>query len=817
MIKQSPMVRQYLEIKDKHKDAILFFRLGDFYEMFNDDAKLASKELELTLTGRGKKDDENRMPMCGIPYHAAENYIARLVGRGYKIAICEQVEDPAIAKGITKREVVRVITPGTVTDAKMLPQKANNYLASIAVLETKDKETKYGLAFADPSTGEFKLTEIGNESDLFSELSRIQPAEILLADEYQKIQSLEIPYSIRSFQAKDRAEKLLKEHFKVSSLEGFGCNGFGPALIAAQAIIDYLNETQKTNITHVKDLQAYYPADFMYLDRATRRNLELTETMREKTLQGSLLGVLDRTKTAMGSRLLKQWLTQPLLDMKTIKNRLAAVAELFEDIICREELSQFLQQIYDLERIIGRVALGSVSPRDLISLKESLSILPEISSSLSVKNSDLLNTIDNDLLSITNQIVELINKAIVENPPLKIREGNIINEGYDAALDELKKLSKGGKAWVAALEKEERSSSGIKSLKVGYNKVFGYYIEITKSNLAEVPGHYIRKQTLTNAERFITPELKDKEAQILSSNEQAEKKEYEIFTKVREQINSYTPTIQKLAELLAQIDTLLAMAIVSVANNFKCPEILPMEKGTLEIVNGRHPVIEQTTAVNNFISNDCHMNEAEHRFMLLTGPNMSGKSTYIRQIALIILLAQIGCFVPADKAKLSLVSRIFTRVGASDDLASGHSTFMVEMTETANILNQADKHSLLILDEIGRGTSTYDGMSIAWAVAEYIHIKIGAKTLFATHYHEMTGMEKKYNGVKNFNVAVKEEGDHVVFLHKVLPGSADRSYGIHVAKMAGLPDQVIKRANEILTGLEKNSELRDKSSQLAMF
>lgn len=822
----TPMVKQYLEIKDKHQDAILFFRLGDFYEMFYEDAKVASKELELTLTGRGKKDAEDRMPMCGIPYHAADNYIARLVNRGYKVAICEQTEDPALAKGITKREVVKIVTPGTITEDSMLPEKANNYLAAIFVEESKDKKIKYGFAFADSSTGEFKVTEIDSFNDLISEINRIQPAELLVSDKINSLPKSEIPTSIRQFQTVDRSAKLLKEHFNVASLEGFGCNSFAPALSAGLEIIEYLKETrpdiangqnQKTNFAHIKKLQAYHPSQYMYLDRATRRNLELTETLREKTRQGSLLEVLDKTKTAMGSRLLKQWLTQPLLDIKSILDRQEAILELYEDIICREELSSFLQQIYDLERIIGRVSLGTVSPRDLVSLKESLSILPEIRSSLSVKHSSLLNALDESIMLVTETITKLINTAIVENPPLKIKAGNIIRQGFDEELDKLKALSKGGKEWVAALEKQERDKSGIKSLRVGYNKVFGYYIEVTKSNLADVPERYIRKQTLTNAERFITPELKDKEAQILSATEQAEKKEYEVYNKVRSEINTHTPTIQKLAEILAQIDVLLSLATVAVANNYCRPEILPMEQGIIKIIEGRHPVIEQTTAVHNFITNNCEMDEDSHRFMLLTGPNMAGKSTYIRQVALTLLMAQIGSFVPAKKAKLSLVSRIFTRVGASDDLASGQSTFMVEMTETANILNQADKHSLLILDEIGRGTSTYDGMSIAWAVAEYIHIKLGAKTLFATHYHEMTKMESQFNGIKNFNVAVKEEGDHVIFLHKVLPGGADRSYGIHVAQMAGLPKEVISRAKEILTGLETGSSTERSDKQMVMF
>lgn len=824
MAEVTPMVKQYLDIKEQHKDAVLFFRLGDFYEMFFDDALNVSRELELTLTGRGKKDDGSRIPMCGIPYHAAENYIARLVNKGYKIAVCEQVEDPALAKGLTKREVIKVITPGTVTSENVLKERANNYLVAVngqrSMVNGVERST-YGLALVDSSTGEFKVTELEREEDLISELNRLQPVELIVdAPQTFTAKFPDLLITIRPFQSVDRSKKALMDLYHVSSLEGFGCADMPTALTAAHAITSYLQETQRTAATHLKTMGAYYPSDFMYLDKATRRNLELTETMREKDFKGSLLSVLDKTRTAMGARLLKQWLTQPLLDKKAIIVRQDAIAELVDDIICREELSAFLQQIYDLERIMGRVALGTVSPRDLISLKESLSLLPDLKSSLSVKTSPLLNALDEKALGTAKAICDLITQAIVDVPPLKITEGNIIKEGYDPELDELKKLSRGGKEWVAALEQKERDRTGIRSLKVGYTKVFGYFIEVTNSNLSQVPADYIRKQTLTNGERFITPDLKDKEAQILQASEQAEKKEHEIFTKIRGMISEHTPVIQTIAEVLSRIDVLLSLATVAVNNDYCRPEILDKGSGTLELYDSRHPVLEQTTGMRSFIPNDCVMDEQEHRFMLITGPNMAGKSTYMRQVALIVLMAQIGSFVPAKRARISLVTRIFTRVGASDDLASGHSTFMVEMTETANILNLADEHSLLILDEIGRGTSTYDGMSIAWAVAEYIHMKIKAKTLFATHYHEMVKLESQFKGIKNFNVAVKEQGDTIVFLHKLIPGGADRSYGIHVAQMAGLPGEVIGRAKEILSGLEdgSSSSIEDKKTrQLTMF
>ncbi|MDD4179716.1 MAG: DNA mismatch repair protein MutS [Candidatus Margulisbacteria bacterium] len=811
----TPMARQYQEIKNLHKDKILFFRLGDFYEMFYDDAELASRELDLTLTGRGK--DENRMPMCGIPYHAAEGYISKLIEKGYKVAICEQVENPKLAKGLVKRDIIRIITPGTVLESSMLSDKTNNYLMAI----NHDKG-KFGLAFIDATTGEFKLSDFDSIEALVDEIKRVGPAEIIVSDMFPRVDGLIDP-RLRSGQGglvvgtkfkdiydNDTAIEKLLEHFQVKSLESFGLSGKEVSLGAAAAILDYLKETQKTTLGHINAIKLYYTDDFMFIDAVTRRNLELTQTARDKSFKGSLLWVLDKTRTSMGSRLLRQWILQPLLDVKQIELRLDAVEELFGNAMLRSELGEGLKQVFDIERLTGKVATQSANARDLVALKESLKQLPKIRISMKACQAELLGQlfINSPHLSVGNydytewekEITDIISKAIVEEPPFVIKEGGLIKHGYNAELDELKKATSGGKQWIAELEAAERKRSGIKSLKIGFTKVFGYYIEVTNSNLQEVPPDYIRKQTLVNAERFITPELKEKESLILNADERMKELEYEILVEVRKQVAAYTKQLQSVAATIAQTDVLLSLAEVAVENHY-CRPSIRVTRNAIRVIGGRHPVVEKTLGEFQFVPNDVELDE-EQSFLLITGPNMGGKSTYMRQVALIVLMAQIGSFVPAKTAELCLVDRIFTRIGAMDDIYSGQSTFMVEMTETANILNNATEKSLIILDEIGRGTATFDGMSIAAAVAEFIHNKLNAKTLFATHYHEITQLADKHPGMKNVNVLVKESGDQITFLHKVVDGPADRSYGIQVAKLAGLPPEVVKRAKEVYNTLE---------------
>jgi len=791
MADQTPMMKQYLSIKDKHQDAILFFRLGDFYEMFFDDAQKASQVLDLVLTGRGK--DENRMPMCGIPFHASENYIAKLISKGYKVAICEQVQDPKDAKGIVKREVIRIVTPGTVIEANLLTEKANNYLLAI----TKEKN-KYGLAYVDASTGEFKVTELESREKVLDEINRVNPAEVLVSDLIESEFHLQQPRSsFKDIYDREAAEEKLKEFFKVNSLDSFGLGTVKSAWGAAAAILDYLKETQKTSLDHINRIKPYHPSQFMFIDAATRRNLELVQTIRDKSYKGSLLWVLDRTKTSMGGRLLKQWILQPLLDVRGINQRLDAVEELHEKAILRAEVGQQIKNISDIERAIGRIASATANARDTIALKASLQQLPKLKGLLSDVSSQLLDELRK--LPDFNEVLDLISRAIVNDPPFALKDGGLIKDNFNADLDEVKKAAREGKDWIAHLENEERRRTGIKSLKVGYTKVFGYYIEVTKANLNQVPENYIRKQTLVNCERFITPELKDKEALILNADERLKSMEYKTFCEVRSKVAEHTAELQRLAHVLAQIDVLLSLAEVAVENNHCRPRITGSPD--VRITESRHPVVEKTIGGHMFVPNNVNMDDAS-RFLLITGPNMAGKSTYMRQVALTSLLAQIGSFVPAKEAELCLVDRIFTRIGAMDDIFSGQSTFMMEMTETANILNNATDKSLVILDEIGRGTSTFDGMSIAAAVAEYIHLKIKAKTLFATHYHEITQLANKHAGMKNLNVLVKEEGDHVTFLHKIVEGPADRSYGIQVGKLAGLPAEVIKRAKEVYSTLE---------------
>lgn len=799
----TPMIKQYKEIKAQHQDCILMFRLGDFYEMFYDDAKLASRILELTLTARGKTTEGAHVPMCGIPYHAANNYIPRLINKGYKVAICEQTEDPAASKGITKREVVKIVTPGTVTETTMLDSKSNNYLMAVY---QEDKSSAYGIAYIDVSTGDFYVSQAQSEKNLKDEISRVNPSEILMTKELSQL--LLPTITIYEAESIEKSQKALLDFFNINSLESFGCQSLQLAFPAVKAIINYVSRTQKTNIGHINRLTPYLSGKYMFFDVATRRNLELNTTMREKDKTGSLLWVLDKTRTAMGGRLLAHWVASPLLDYNELITRQEAVTELFKNYSLQLELGEKLKSVYDIERITTRIASMIANPKEIralcTSLKQAITIKELIKDCISPMIATMLSAED---INKIDEIIEVIDTAIVDDPPIALKDGGIIREGYFQELDDIRLASRDGKAWIAALELKEKESTGIKSLKVGYNKVFGYYLEVTNANISQVPDYYIRKQTLTNGERYITPELKEKESQILNAADQALELEYKVFTEIRDAIAKYILPLQKAAKSLAQLDVMLSFAEAAIENNYTCPTVYPMDEnqGILRVKAARHPVIEKTINSSNFIPNDVDMDSTDNRFMILTGPNMAGKSTYMRQIALIVLLAQIGSYVPAQSAELTMVDRIFTRVGAMDDLFSGQSTFMVEMNETANILHNATKYSLVILDEIGRGTSTYDGMSIAAAVAEHIHMNIGAKTIFATHYHELTGLTSQYHGMNNFNIAVAEEDDHVVFLRKVIPGAADKSYGIHVAQLAGLPINVISRAKELLFGLEENT------------
>ncbi|SJZ60361.1 DNA mismatch repair protein MutS [Selenihalanaerobacter shriftii] len=809
--KLTPMMQQYFSIKNKYEDAILLFRLGDFYEMFADDAKLAAKELELTLTSRNKGKGK-KTPMAGIPYHSTESYIATLIEKGYRVAICEQVEDPSEASGLVKREVVRVITPGTVIDNEFLDDKSNNYLATV----TAGKNV-FGFAIVDISTGEFTVTELSGKraaANLIDELARINPAECLIDPQiyqeseivtYIKQQIDPILNDIDERFNYRQAYDLLTDHFNVSSLEGFGCEGLDLAIEAAGATLDFLIETQKRTLNHLNQLSTYSTQDYMVLDANTRRNLELTKTIRDQDYKGSLLWVLDQTVTAMGGRKLRKWIEQPLLKPEEINGRLDAVNEIKDNIFLKEELKELLDQVYDIERLIGKVTYGSANARDLIALKSSINVLPKVEELLNnfsvPKLQDLKGKLD-----ILEDVHSLIEQSIQEEPPVTVREGGLIKMGYDEELDEFKKAMTEGKDWITNLEQQEKERTGIKSLKVGFNKVHGYYIEVTKANIDLVPDNYERKQTLSNSERYITPELKEKEAKILGAEEKSVELEYQLFTGIRDKVGNETKRIQKVADILARLDVIVSLAEVALNNDYSRPAVNASD--VIEIEAGRHPVVEEMLEEENFVPNDTYADCDQDRFLIVTGPNMSGKSTYMRQVALITLMAQIGSFFPAKNAEIGIVDRIFTRVGASDDLTTGQSTFMVEMNEVANILNNATKNSLIILDEVGRGTSTYDGLSIAWAVTEYISNpnNIGAKSLFATHYHELTELESKLAGVKNYNVAVKEEGDDIAFLRKIIPGRANDSYGIEVAKLAGVPNPVIKRANQILDKLESESD-----------
>ena len=802
------MMKNYLATKEEYPDCILFYRLGDFYEMFFDDAKLVSKELELTLTGKSCGLEE-RAPMCGVPYHAAESYLNRLVSRGYKVAICEQVEDPKLAKGLVKREVVRIVTPGTNLDPGGLDETRNNYIMSVFYADGA-----YGISLADVTTADFLVTEVDEERAFLDELSKFSPSEIICNDAFFMSgisrEELEEHYNIRVsaldawYFTNDTAISTLTEHFHVSSPAGLGLSDYESGVIAAGSLLRYLYDTQKNSLAHMSKIEPYSTGKYMILDSFTRRNLELTETLREKEKRGSLLWVLDKTKTAMGARLLRSYLEQPLLSKAEINQRLDAVSELYQNMITREELREYLNPVYDLERLISRVVYQTANPRDLIAFRQSLSMLAPIRALLSELTSPLLQEVY-EMIDPLEDIVSLIEASINDEPPITVREAGIIKQGYHEEVDRLREAGTKGKEWLATIEEEEREKTGIKNLRIKYNKVFGYYLEVTNSYKDLVPDYFIRKQTLTNAERYITPELKTMEDEILGASDRLNTLEYDLFCEIRNRIGAEVVRIQQTAKAVAILDVIASLAYVAERNGYVRPTI--NESGSIKITEGRHPVVEKMMKNDLFIPNDTMLDQKKNRIAIITGPNMAGKSTYMRQNALIVLMAQIGSFVPAKKASIGITDRIFTRVGASDDLASGQSTFMVEMTEVANILRNATPKSLLILDEIGRGTSTIDGLSIAWAVVEYISDPkiLGAKTLFATHYHELTELEGKLDNVNNYCIAVKERGDDIVFLRKIVPGGADKSFGIQVAKIAGVPDAVIRRAKEISDELA-NSE-----------
>ena len=804
----TPMMQQYLQVKERYKDCIVFFRLGDFYEMFFEDAELASRELEITLTGRDC-GLEQRAPMCGVPHHSAYSYIAKLIQKGYRVAICEQVEDPSLAKGIVKREVTRVVTPGTVIEQLLLDEKTNNYILSVYY-----ENEGYGIAYADISTGEFATLYIAgnNIQEAAEEISRINPKEIIVNSKCIMVTKLQetirnkLNIGMREYSdwafSKKNAEKRIKEHFKVAGLEGLGLSENPLCVRASGALLQYIKDTQRVDLKHISKLDIYYREEHMVIDSWTRRNLEILETLRTKEKKGTLLWVLDKTQTAMGGRLLKKWVEQPLLDCGGIKRRLDAVEELKSSVRLMDRIRECNASVYDVERLLGRIVYGSANARDLLALKQSINVLPQLKETLAGCRTGLLKEV-RDSIDPLWDIGELIERSIHPDPPAGIRDGGIIRDGYSAEIDSLKKASRDGRQWVASLEKKERERTGIKSLKIGYNKIFGYYIEITKANLEQAPADYIRKQTLANAERFITPALKEMENTILGAHEKVILLEYNTFVEVREKIAGQMERIKKTAHCIALLDCLYSLAKTAYDNRYVKPVVFKGD--SIEIKDGRHPVVEKMMDIGSFVPNDTYLDRNKNQLCIITGPNMAGKSTYMRQVALIVLMAQIGSFVPAAYCRVGIVDRIFTRVGASDDLASGQSTFMVEMSEVANILNNATPGSLLILDEIGRGTSTFDGLSIAWAVIEYLADKknIGARTLFATHYHQLTELEGNLEGVKNYCIAVREKGDDIIFLRKVIRGGADQSYGIQVAGLAGLPKTVIGRAKEILQKLEE--------------
>ncbi|MBN2796348.1 MAG: DNA mismatch repair protein MutS [Clostridia bacterium] len=807
MSKLTPMMQQYMSIKEDYQDYILFFRLGDFYEMFFDDAVIASKVLDITLTARGCGLEE-KAPLAGVPYHAAEGYLAKLVAAGLKVAICEQIEDPKLAKGIVQRAVTRIVTPGTITDPNMLNDKVNNYLLALFV-----NETGYGIAYSDISTSEFKTTYFPSKEGLqplLNEIQKVNPKEILISNQQELEEGIQTffkqqNYLMTSYQHVHfkyaQAEQVIKRLFNVYAIESLGLSESEHMTIASGALLNYIEETQKCNLSHFNHIEIYQHNHYMVLDKFTRRNLELSETMRGNEKKGSLLWVLDKTATAMGARNLRKWIEAPLLSKKEIENRLSVVRYFYNNIAARQDMHEYLSRIYDLERLSSKLVYGTVNARDMLALKQSLQFLPQIIEILKKSDNLMLQKMINRFDDLSD-LYDLLDRAIYEEPPITIREGNLIKTSYNESLAELRDIIHNGKHWIVKLEQAEREKTGINSLKIRFNKVFGYYIEVTRKNADLVPDNYIRKQTLANAERFIYPELKEIETKILNAGEEINNLEYDLFNEVKDHILNHILRIKNTAQVIAEIDSLLSFALVSYSNDYVEPTI--EENGEIAITNGRHPVVEHIQEGEIFVPNDTLINQEDPRFYIITGPNMAGKSTYLRQVALITLMAQIGCFVPASEATISIVDRIFTRVGASDDLSQGQSTFMVEMNELSNILHNATRNSLIILDEIGRGTSTYDGLSIAWSVVEYLSQTedIAAKTMFATHYHELTELEGRFEGVKNYCISVRESGDDIIFLRKIIRGGADRSYGIEVAKLAGIPEKVISRAKNILKELE---------------
>ena len=821
MAEFTPMMQRYLETKEQYKDCILFYRLGDFYEMFFDDAIVAARELEITLTGKDCGQAE-RAPMAGVPHHSAELYIAKLVNKGYKVAICEQLEDPKKAKGIVKRGVIRIVTPGTVTESNMLEERKNNYIMSIF-----KSGIYFGISICDISTGEFYSAEIKDNNNfplLLDEIARYSPSELvvnsMMADSKEEMDKIKERFeNIYVTKFNDEAFKSSVDNLNLrftildengSKLEDF--EGKTLAISSINGLIGYIKETQKTDLDHINKITVYKISRYMALDINARRNLEITEKLRDKSKKGTLLWVLDKTATSMGGRLLRRWLNDPLIDVEAINKRLDAVQELKDNMMLRGDVIESLKKVYDIERLAGKMAYGSANARDMVTLKNSLVKLPEVKQNLSQCKSELLKELYENLDELQD-IYQLIDKAIEDDPPMTITDGGIIKMGYNPEIDKLKTAQTEGKNWLVQLEAKEKEETGIKNLKVGFNKVFGYYIEVTKSNLSQVPDRYIRKQTLTNGERYITEELKNLEDQILGAEEKVISLEHDTFIKIRDEISKNIKRLQKTSEVVSTLDVLSDFAQIAEDMNYCKPEV--NNSGVIDIKNGRHPVIEKILGIGSFVENDTYLDRDENRLAIITGPNMAGKSTYMRQVALIVLMAQVGCFVPAQTAKIGVVDKIFTRVGASDDLSMGQSTFMVEMMEVASILKEATPKSLIILDEIGRGTSTYDGLSIAWAVAEYIadKEKCGAKTLFATHYHELTELENKLDGVKNYSIAVKEKGEDIIFLRKIVEGGTDESYGIHVARLAGVPKVVTNRANEILRSLERKNVITGKKQE----
>ncbi|MDD6135568.1 MAG: DNA mismatch repair protein MutS [Lachnospiraceae bacterium] len=818
MAKLSPMMEQYVQTKEQYKDCILFYRLGDFYEMFFEDALLASKELELTLTGKDCGMEE-RAPMCGIPYHAADIYINRLVEKGYKVAIGEQVEDPKLAKGLVKREVIRIVTPGTNMSSENLDESKNNYLMCISYYNFV-----YGVSVADISTGIFKTCRVSTTEKLLDEINKYQPSEILYQDTFLS-SGIDISYTADKLNISmseapehyfdyESAARVLQRHFHVVSLEGLGIKDYSELVVSTGAMLQYLYDTQMNSLRHINHLELYSVDSYMLLDTATRRNLELTETLRDKQKKGSLLWVLDHTKTAMGARKLREYIEQPLVNAEAINMRYDCIEALNDNMISREELREYLNTIYDLERLMTRISIKTANPRDLLAFKNSIHYLPDIVNLLRTIKSDRFEQISEDIDTLED-LYELLDAAIEEEPPIAIKEGGIFKAGYLEEIDRLKSAKTECKSWLAELEEKERIKTGIKGLKIKYNKVFDYYFEVTNSFKDMVPDYFIRKQTLANAERYTTDELEELSNTILGAEDRLYALEYETYVALRDQIGEALLRVQKTAHYIAEIDALASLSYVAQKYHFVRPLI--NSEGIIDIKDGRHPVVERVVQGGTFVENDTYLNNVESRISIITGPNMAGKSTYMRQTALIVLMAQIGSFVPASYANIGLCDRIFTRVGASDDLASGQSTFMIEMNEVANILRNATKNSLIILDEIGRGTSTFDGLSIAWAVVEYIADKeiLGAKTLFATHYHELTELEGKLSSVNNYCISVKEDGDNIVFLRKIIRGGADRSYGIQVARLAGVPDRVLNRAGEILSQLI-DSDIAGKAKEIKM-